>query len=153
MRVAATTKRGSDREPVRKNPRTDQRLHINTLLNKPKNFVPILKRTKKKNLDKPKRITSRNNIFEKVGRYDVVRMLANADKRMTATQLVQGDGDQAKRHIRRLLTTKEDEKGRVAAAVYVWRKKRSQALKIVQVAMCGRMSGALIKSRASSNLL
>lgn len=78
--------------------------------------------------------------------------LTTADAAMSFAKLIQSDHDKAIRQIRRLLTTNEIKKGKIVAVARVPKKKRSQNLKNVQVAIRGRMWEAILDSSGTPNM-
>ena len=94
-----------------------------------------------------KRTSKKNAVQKHSGKYDVVSSLVNAPSGLTFVQLIRGDGDEAKKEIRRLFTSRP--RRSVAASIGTLPKR----LKVVAVQVYGTQMRALLDSGAIPNVM
>ena len=94
-----------------------------------------------------KRTSKKSAVQEHSGKHDVVSSLANAPSGLTFGQLIRKDGDEAKKKIRRLFTSRPT--CPVAASIGTLPKR----LKVVSVQVYGIQMRALLDSGAIPNIM
>ena len=145
----ASVKRNVDGEPVAKTRKDGGGEPIPSLLNPRKYWTPnhMRKPPKPGRRTRKKRTSKKNAVQEHSGKYDVVSSLANAPSGLTFGQLIRGDGDEAKKEIRRLFTSRP--RRPVAASIGTLPKR----LKVVAVQVYGTQMTALLDSGAIPNVM
>ena len=149
VEVAAAAKRTADGESLPKQPRQNGPMHIPSLLNPEKKKSTTPSSHIKSKQTKNRKSSKKKELSEHVGKYDVTSELANAPTGMTFGQLIRGDGDDAKKEIRRMFSKNVKTRRVVAAPV----SKQPRSLKIIAVQVYGTLVEALLDSGAVPNLI
>ena len=106
--LVASVKRNADGEPVARTRKDGGGEPISSLLNPSKYWTPnhMRKPLKPGRRTRKKRTSKKNAVQEHSGKYDVVSSLAKAPSGLKLGQLIRGDGDEAKKEIRRLFNSR-----------------------------------------------
>ena len=147
--LVASVKRNADGEPVAKTRKDGGGEPIPSLFNPRKYWTPNHMRKPPKTgcRTRRKRTSKKNAVKEHSGKYDVVSSLANAPSGLKFGQMIRGDGDEAKKEIRRLFNSRP--RRPVAASIGTLPKR----LKVVSVQVFGTQMRALLDSGAISNVM
>ena len=145
----ALVKRSAEGEPVAKTRKDGGGEPVPSLLNPRKYLTPnhMGKPPKPGRRTRKKRTSKKNAVPEHSGKYDVVSSLANAPSGSTLGQLIRGDGDEAKKEVRRLFNSRP--RRPVAASIGTLPKR----LKVAAVQVYETQMRALLDSGAIPNVM